>query len=697
MGNKNKGAKRQLENAVSEQNTLKRSKQNNGSKKLPSPPSEDEIVLDENNEVSSEDDLSISEGGDDDDDDDDDDEDDGEDDELDELDDLDDNEAEGRDDDEDEDEDNDKDSEDNDKPVDPNKKTSKEQHSEQRKLLGERKLQRKAGAQVQEIKRIWEKLRVTKPAPTKQQRDKLCDEMWELSEDVINDLVLKHDASRVVQTLIKYSSKERRDKIVNALKGSFYQLATSAYGKYLLIKILHYGSKESRALVVNELHGKLRKLMRHREGAYVVEDLFVLYSTAEQKQQMIREFWGSEYAVFKESGKGKTVLEVTNESSEKKQLIMHNLFGTIKASVEKGSTGFQILHAAMKEYVTILAADLDTNDSAIREFIDLLSEQFAELVHTQEGSEVACTLLAMANAKERKGLVKSLKTHQNELIKNEYGNLVLIALFMTVDDTVLTYKSFGGEMFTPELLPELIQDKFSRRPILYILKGLDGRYFAPNVKQSLLRYEELAYKKTSKKDKKVKRNELLNKSIEPIYKALQPSLEDSALASLLSNNMAAQFISELILTTTENEKVNTELRPELLKAIIKNAIQGDVLEDYHLLNKARFTTRLIKALVQGSEYKFDNDTKKVVKVEDSVNIPGTGAQFAEEIADVIVQSGKSAEWTSGQPAFVFVSVLEVLLLAKSKHAEALKKELKKHKKRMLKEEDKGSKLLLEFI
>ena len=164
--------------------------------------------------------------------------------------------------------------------------------------MNERKLQRKAGIQVQKIKSLWEKLRVTKPAPTKAQRDKLCDEVWELSHDVINDLVMKHDASRVVQTLVKYSSKERRDIIVNSLKGSFYQLATSAYGKYLLIKLLHYGSKESRAIIVDELHGKLRKLMRHKEGAYVVEDLYVLYSTSEQRQQMIREFWGSQYAVF---------------------------------------------------------------------------------------------------------------------------------------------------------------------------------------------------------------------------------------------------------------------------------------------------------------------------------------------------------------------------------------------------------------
>ncbi|KAI5963266.1 puf6 [Candida pseudojiufengensis] len=691
MGNKSKGVKRpNSESLKPVDKNLKKAKYNNRKQNLPSPPSEDE-PLQESEESSDE--LSISE------------EDDDldevsekeEEDELDELDDLDDLDEEVAETEEaPQEEDDDEEvfvEEDSPKTVDPNKKSSKEQHSEQRKLLSDRKLQRKSGAQVQDIKKLWEKLRVTKPTPSKQQRDKLCDEIWDLSHDVINDLVLKHDASRVVQTLIKYSSKDRRDKIVNSLKGSFYQLATSAYGKYLLIKILHYGSKESRAVIVNELHGKLRKLMRHKEGAYVVEDLFVLYSSAEQKQQMIREFWGSEYAVFKDSGKDKTVLDVIHESSEKKQLIMQNLYGTIKASVEKGSTGFQILHAAMREYVTVLIDDIDSNDSAIRDFIDLLSEQFSELVHTQEGSEVACTLLALANAKERKGLVKSLKVHKNELIKNEYGNVVLITLFMVVDDTVLTYKSFGSEMFTPELLPELIENKFSRRPILYILKGLDGRYFAPNVKKALIRYEKLAYQKTSKKDKNTRRQELLEKSIEPIYKALL-STED--FESLLTKNMAIQSITELINTPTTNEKVNKTYRPQLIQKIFDKTIKGDVLEDYHLLNKIPFVSRSIKSLIQGNTYKFDNDSKKVIEIEDAELIPGTGVEFAEKLVDEVIDNVKLNDWIIGQPAFVLVNALEVLQLADSKKAKILKDQLKKQKKNLSKD-DKGSKLLLEFI
>lgn len=589
--------------------------------------------------------------------------------------------------------------EDNDKPVDPNKKSSKEQHQEQRETLAKRKLQRKSGTEVQRIKNLWEKLRVTKPAPTKQIRDKLCDEIWELSQDVLLDLVMKHDASRVVQTLIKYSSKPRRDQIVLALKGNYYQLATSSYGKYLLIKLLHYGSKESRALIVDELHGKLRKLMRHREGAYVVEDLFVLYSTAEQKHQMIREFWGSEYAVFKESGKGKTIVEIIHESSEKKQLIMTNLFGTISASIDKGSTGFQILHAAMKEYVSILVDDIEVNDKQIRDFIEILHEQFAELVHTQEGSEVASTLIALANAKERKLIIRSLKDHNTKLISNEYGNIVLITLYMTVDDTVLLHKSFNLDLFTENDIPEIIKAKFSRRPLLYLLNGLDGKYFSPLIQKDLKSYEELAYKKTSKKPQEQRQEEIVSRALPLIYKGVLSTTAathpEGSFTSLLSVNMASQFISELILTTTDVKEVNDELRPQLLSEIFDVTIKGDILEDFHIINKAPFASRALKSLIQGNEYRFNSETKKLEATNEE-KIPGVGTELAIKIAEQIIGTDKLLDWANSQGSFVIVALYEVLKSSDAKVFNIMNKELKKNKSK-LDLDNKGSQLLFNLL
>ncbi|RKP32464.1 ARM repeat-containing protein [Metschnikowia bicuspidata] len=583
---------------------------------------------------------------------------------------------------------------------DPNKKTSAEQHLELKKLLAERKLKRKAGAQVEQIKALWEKLRVKKPAPPPEVKEKLCNDIWELSKDVIYDLVLKHDASRVVQTLVKHTTKERRDIIVKALQKNYYKLATSSYGKYLMVKLLHYGSKESRALIVNELHGKLRKLMRHKEGAYVIEDLYVLYSSAQQKQQMTREFWGSEYAIFKDSGKDKTVLDVVHESTEKRQIIMNNLNKTITASVEKGLTGFQVLHAAMREYVTILTSDIDKTDADIRIFIDLLAEQFPELVHTPEGSEVACSLISVANAKERKIIIRALKNHTKNLIENEFGNLVLTTLFMTVDDTVLLHKSFNVELVTGELLPEIIQGKFSRRPLLYLLKGLNGKYFAPKVKEELSRYEKLAHAKTTKKPQDQRRKELLAKVLPLIYKALLETTDpdnEMSLSKLLSSNIAAQFITEVILTPTDIEEVNATLRPQFVDAIFDLTFKYDVLEDHHLINKTPFFSRTLKSLIQGNDFKWEREAKKLVAVE-NVSIPHIGVTFTEKIAEALSPEDVTKNWVSGQGSFVVLAVLEALDVLGSSHAKSLRKTLKKLKEFMKNDiENKGAQLLVNAL
>lgn len=559
------------------------------------------------------------------------------------------------------------------------KQTSKEQHAEQKKNLAERKLQRKSGAEVQQIKRLWEKLRVKNPPMPKEIRDKLSNEVWDLAKGCIADLVMKHDASRVVQTLVKYSSKERREAIVESLKGNYYLLATSAYGKYLLVKLLHYGSKNSRELILKELHGKLRKLMRHREGAYVVEDLYVLYATQEQKRQMIREFWGTEYAVFADAGKDKDVKQAAAESTEKRALIARNLQTTVSASVEKGSAGFQILHAVMREYVQI------AEGSELRELIDLLAEQFAELVHTQEGAEVACTLISRATAKERKQIIRALKPHAIKLATNEYGNLVLITLFMTVDDTVLVSKSFSSEL--APTLHTLVCDKFSRRPFIYLLNGLDPHFFSPLVKKELLKYEEMA-QETSKKPIDQRRAELLGNFAPSLFQAVAENPVDC-----LSENIGSQFVQELLLNDVKVE----DLRQQVVEAVLES-FKGNASEEDHLIAKP-FSSRLLRSLVQGGRWSAKE--KSVVKVDASCLL---GLPFAVKFVDEIFENGKDTsaikQWLQSPGSFVVVSLYEVLKEDSSKVKSHFFKSLKKLKEVISEEaekDNKGAQLLSKLL
>lgn len=517
------------------------------------------------------------------------------------------------------------------------------QHTEQRKLLKERKLQRKSGVRTQQIKSLWEKLRVKNPPMPKEIRNKYSDEIWELSKDCISELVLKHDASRVVQTLIKYSCKERRDQIAEALKGKFYLLATSSYGKYLLVKLLHYGSKKTRQLIVNELHGSLRKLMRHREGAYVVEDLFVLYSTSEQKNQMIKEFWGSEYAIFKETHKDLTIEKVCETSTEKRNIISRNLIGTITAAVDKGSTGFQILHAAMREYVKI------ATDKEISEFIELLQDQFAELVHTQEGADVACILIAKATAKERKAIIKNLKNYTDKLINNQYGSMVFITLLMSVDDTVLVFKAFGPSI--QDNLKNFLVGKYSRRPFLYMILGLDSKYFSLILRHNFDKYIELS-KLTSKKPFEQRRLELLKKFTHMFLKTISENYSE-----ILSENMGSQFVTELLINDDFYEQLedsDKSLFQDLIDSI-KNLFKGDIVEEEHPINKP-FSVRLLKPLIQGG--KWDNKEGVIKPLR---HVKGLGSLFAQQFYEEIIDSTNLLGWINNcNSSFTIVALYECL-------------------------------------
>jgi pumilio family protein 6 len=47
----------------------------------------------------------------------------------------------------------------------------------------------------------------------------------------VKDIVFKHDASRIVQTVVKYGGQKERDEIAKELGGSYKELAQNKYSK----------------------------------------------------------------------------------------------------------------------------------------------------------------------------------------------------------------------------------------------------------------------------------------------------------------------------------------------------------------------------------------------------------------------------------------------------------------------------------
>lgn len=551
----------------------------------------------------------------------------------------------------------------------PGKSSAAESHAEQKRLLKERKLARPGGENIAQIKQIWERLRMNtgvKPAERKQ----LVEEIWAISKNDIKKLILKHDASRIIQTLFKYADKEKREIITKALKGNYYDLAISSYGKYLLVKMLHYGSAAVRQSIIDELHGRFRKLMRHKEGAYVLEDAYRDYSTAAQKRQIIQEFFGAEFAVFRDAAGTKTLKDIIEDTPEKRPIIMRNLNETITAAVNKGSIGFTVIHAAMLEYVN----NLDTNNSEKTEFIDLIAEQFAEMVHTNEGAQVACKTLAMASAKEKKALLKSLKSFTDKLATDQYGHMVMMTAFDTIDDTKSVIKAFSGEL-AEKPVHELFMDKNGRRPFLYAMLGRDTRYFNKLVVEQLKQYDEVKKATgTAKKDDDLRLEEI-NKGMSPlILEAIANNPYE-----LMNDTLGSQFISEALLSCDGDKE-------EAIAALC-DVLSADPDGENHVIKQPN-AQRALRTLIQQGHW--NNKEKKVVKIETPINF---GVKFYEAIGDHLV-----AWATSLDGAFVIVTLLEHLDDEKLK--KALKKTLQSSKAEIAaaaEEGNKGSKLIVDLL
>lgn len=525
-----------------------------------------------------------------------------------------------------------------------------EQRLEQKRQKKERKLKKAHGEAIEEIKIIWQDMRA-KQGVSASQRQKGLQDIMRLVDGKWRDLVFRHDASRVVQTVFKYADKALRHEITISLKGNYVDLAKSAYGKYLLVKMMHYGNPQVRASIIDEMHGSFRRLMGHKEGAYVIEDIFRDYSTSKQRRQIMREFYGSEFALFKDAGESKNNLsEIIASHPDKKPYLMENLNKVITQAVNKGSIGFEIVHAMMLEYIRNL--DRDAKSLERETFVDLIADDIVEMCHTNAGSQVASLTFAIATAKERKRLLKSVRQFPLKLAKDNYGNAVIMAAFLTVDDTKLMHKAFE-ELEQDNNMTEVICDKFARRPMLMLLTSIDNKKYFSGIQDRMKEVNEFK-KLTSKKDDDVRQKEMLEFFKPAFDDALTNSIDE-----LTASPLGLQFIGEYIQSGNCSDAS--------LQAIL-DQFSMDPSEPDHILSSNPMSGRISKLMIRS------NDLCK--------------QQFNEIVLKYPVQ------WASGEGCFSVISLLETL---DAKDAKKLKSELKGHLPVLKKNKAKGAQILLELL
>ena len=104
-----------------------------------------------------------------------------------------------------------------------------------------------------------------------------------------------------------------------------------------------------------------------------------------------------------------------------------------------------LLHRMLSEYIAA------SPGSSVSEAVQLLAgPPLVRMVHTKEGAQVACSVIAYGTAKDRKKAIKGIAGLPDTVLKmaqDEWGSVVLMCILDTVDDTALLKK---------QILPDIL-------------------------------------------------------------------------------------------------------------------------------------------------------------------------------------------------------------------------------------------------
>ena len=470
--------------------------------------------------------------------------------------------------------------------------------------------------------------------------------------------MFKHDSVRVIQTALKYANLDQRKLIAKELKGDYKALAESRYAKFLIGKMLVHGDAEIRDLIVPEFYGHVRRMIRHPEASWILDDIYRGIATPQQKAIMLREWYGAEFAIFKNDEKTQVTSDLTDllaQNPEKRTPIMRSLHDLVNQLVQKKTTGFTMLHDAMLQY--FLATKPGSEEAT--DFMELLKgdeegDLLKNLAFTKSGARLVCLALAYGNAKDRKHILKTYKDTIQTLAYDTNGHLVLLAAYDVIDDTVLTSKAIFPELLGKDSTPGSQQESIiahamhltGRIPLLYLLAG-KAKWLLPDDDRKLLDEIHSIRTTTSKKEPDTRRKELVRALSAPLLATVATQAE-----TLVTTSFGCQFIAEVLLGA-EGEKNEALLAIAGLAKSNPEAFEGPA------------AGRMLKTLVFGG--RFNEKTKTVDLIEPPLLFHDI--LFAQIEPQVV-------QWATGINSFVIVGLLEAKGFS---HRDTLVKILKKNK------------------
>ncbi|KFV07573.1 Pumilio domain-containing protein KIAA0020, partial [Tauraco erythrolophus] len=375
-------------------------------------------------------------------------------------------------------------------------------------------------------KQIWENVRRKKC--DKEKREKLMNELHKLLHGKIKSLAFAHDSTRVIQCFIQYGNEKQRQETFEELKDSLVELSKSKYSRNIVKKFLMYGTKPQIAEIIKSFKGHVKKMLRHAEASAVVEYAYNDKAILEQRNMLTEELYGNTFQVYK-TPVVPTLDKVLEAQPEKREAILDEMKQILTPMAQKEAV---IKHSLVHK--VFLDFSLPKQRS---EMIEAIREAVIYLAHTHDGARVAMHCLWHGTPKDRKVIVKTMKTYIEKIATGEFSHLVLLAAFDCIDDTKLVKQLIISEINAS--LPNIINNKYGKKVLLYLLSPRDPAHFVPEIITLLQQGDGNAY---SKKNTELRRRELLEAISSPLLEYLQEHTQEVVIdkATYAIANLAAE-------------------------------------------------------------------------------------------------------------------------------------------------------------
>uniref|UniRef100_A0A8C4WXR5 PUM-HD domain-containing protein n=1 Tax=Eptatretus burgeri TaxID=7764 RepID=A0A8C4WXR5_EPTBU len=406
---------------------------------------------------------------------------------------------------------------------------------------------------IQQAKIVWEQARRKKCSVEK--RNEFVEGIVSMAAGKMKELSLCHDSSRVLQCCLRFGNKNQRQQILLELTPDILLLSKSKYGRNVVLKLMKYLRRSAVLQVLKAMHGNACRVLRHSCAATVLQTAWE-NGSATERHQVLGELYGKTYRLLMQDTEKCLGLQAFNGGPHFGTVLEELRQLLLSITMKETLLGFSLVHHLLLDF-------LESSDSTMRsEMIESMRETCVYMIHTKNGARAAMMCLWFGTAKDRKVIIKTMKTYVEKIATDEFGYLVLLAAFDCVDDTNILSKIVIAELIAA--VETLIWDKHGRKVLSYLLQPRHTSHFAPSLISLLVKGDG---NPNSKKAASQRHSELLAATW-PGVAAFAASIVPTLAQSLVAAPVLAVLVESV--GDTGNDEGKHDASP-ILEAIAKAA------------------------------------------------------------------------------------------------------------------------------